>query len=137
RPDLLVLDIMLPDMSGLVVMRTVRERTTVPVILLTARRGDADKVRGLELGADDYVAKPFNPDELTARARAVLRRARQPVGGGDPVVRTKDVEIDLSRRVAKRNGEIVHVTRTEWNLLEELAKNAGKVMSNVELLTRV
>jgi two-component system KDP operon response regulator KdpE len=136
RPDLVILDVMLPDRSGLEVMRELRERVPVPIILLTARGADNDKVRGLELGADDYVAKPFNPAELTARARAVLRRIR----AGDaaaPVVRAKDVEIDLDRRLVMRAGELVALTRTEWQLLQSLAEHPGKVLGSVELLTRV
>jgi two-component system KDP operon response regulator KdpE len=106
------------------------------MILLTAKGSDADKVRGLEMGADDYLAKPFSPEELSARVRAVLRRA---VGssGLENVVRVENVEIDLNRRLVKRDGELVTLTRTEWMLLQHLAANAGKVMLNAELLSKV
>ena len=132
RPDVVVLDIMLPDMSGLEVMRRLRERSNTPIILLTARDHDEDKVRGLELGADDYIVKPFNPQELTARVRAVMRRAvRESVG--DSVVLAGDVEIDLDKRLVSKAGEPVSLTRTEWMLLQHLASNAGRVMLNTEL----
>jgi two-component system KDP operon response regulator KdpE len=136
RPDVVVLDIMLPDMSGLEVMRRLRERSNTPIILLTARDHDEDKVRGLELGADDYVVKPFNPQELTARVRAVMRRAvRESMG--ESVVTAGDVEIDLDKRLVTKGGEPVSLTRTEWMLLQHLASNAGRVMLNTELLSKV
>jgi two-component system KDP operon response regulator KdpE len=136
RPDVVVLDIMLPDMSGLEVMRRLRERSNTPIILLTARDHDEDKVRGLELGADDYVVKPFNPQELTARVRAVMRRAvRESMG--DSVVVAGDVEIDLDKRLVTKGGDPVSLTRTEWMLLQHLASNAGRVMLNTELLSKV
>jgi len=136
RPDIVLLDIVMPDMTGLEVMRRLRERTNTPVILLTAKGSDADKVRGLEMGADDYLAKPFSPEELSARVRAVLRRA---VGssGLENIVRAGEVEVDLNRRLVKRNGELVTLTRTEWMLLQHLAANAGKIMLNAELLSKV
>ena len=136
RPDVVVLDIMLPDMSGLEVMRRLRERSNTPIILLTARDHDEDKVRGLELGADDYVVKPFNPQELTARVRAVMRRAvRESIG--ESMVVAGDVEIDLDKRLVTKAGEPVSLTRTEWMLLQHLASNAGRVMLNTELLSKV
>ena len=136
RPDIALLDIVMPDMNGLELMRRLRERAPLPVILLTGKGGEADKVRGLELGADDYLAKPFSPDELSARVRAVLRRA---TGWSTPdnVVRAGSLEIDLSRRLVTRDGEILSLTRTEWMLLQHLAANAGKVMLNAELLSKV
>lgn len=136
RPDIVLLDIVMPDMDGLEVMRQLRERSSVPVILLTAKGSDTDKVRGLELGADDYLAKPFSPEELSARVRAVLRRsvvAPTP----DKIVRLGDIEVDLNRRLVTRNGEQLTLTRTEWMLLQHLASNPGKVMLNAELLTKV
>lgn len=135
RPDAVLLDVMMPGLSGLEVMRRLRERSNVPVLLVTAKDKDTDKVRGLELGADDYIVKPFNPDELGARVRAVLRRmVAQDV---EHVIRVADVEIDLNRRLVKKAGEPVALTRTEWLLLQHLAANAGKVMLNTELLTKV
>jgi two-component system KDP operon response regulator KdpE len=136
RPDVVVLDIMLPDMSGLEVMRRLRERSNTPIILLTARDHDEDKVRGLELGADDYVVKPFNPQELTARVRAVMRRAVRE-SNGESIVVAGDVEIDLDKRLVTKSGEAVSLTRTEWMLLQHLASNAGRVMLNTELLSKV
>jgi two-component system KDP operon response regulator KdpE len=136
RPDIVLLDIVMPDLDGIEVMRRLRERRAVPVILLTARGSTADKAMGLDLGADDYVAKPFHPDELAARVRAVIRRSAgpQPAGG---VVRFDDVEIDLERRRVTRAGQVVGLSRTEWLLLSHLATNAGKVVLHTELLTKV
>jgi two-component system KDP operon response regulator KdpE len=136
RPDIVLLDLIMPQMNGLEVMRRLRERVNTPVLLVTARDGDSDKVRGLEMGADDYIVKPFSPDELGARVRAVLRRS---VGArtADHVVRAGELEIDLDRRIVKRGGEPVPLTRTEWLLLQQLASNAGRVMLNREVLTRV
>lgn len=136
RPDIALLDIVMPDMSGLELMRELRERGDLPVILLTAKGSDSDKVRGLEMGADDYLAKPFSPDELSARVRAVLRRA---VGSTavDNIVRIDDVEIDLNHRLVRSGGELISLTRTEWMLMQHLAANAGKVMLNAELLSKV
>ncbi len=136
RPDIALLDIVMPEMTGLEVMRRLRERSTIPVILLTAKGSEGDKVRGLELGADDYLAKPFSPDELSARVRAVLRRT---VGSSstENVVHISNIEVDLNRRLVKRNGKIVTLTRTEWMLLQHLAANAGKIMLNAELLSKV
>lgn len=135
RPDAILLDVMMPGLSGLEVMRRLRERSNVPILLVTAKDKDTDKVRGLELGADDYIVKPFNPDELGARVRAVLRRMlSQDV---ERVIQAGQVEIDLNRRLVKKGGEPVALTRTEWLLLQHLASNAGKVMLNTELLTKV
>ncbi|HEX5141304.1 MAG TPA: response regulator transcription factor, partial [Dehalococcoidia bacterium] len=99
RPDMVILDIMMPDISGLEVMRRMRERSSVPIILLTAKDHDQDKVKGLDLGADDYLIKPFNPEELSARVRAVLRRGVRTADGEDNIVTVGDVEIDLTRRL--------------------------------------
>ena len=136
RPDIALLDIVLPDVSGLELMRELRTRGDLPIILLTAKGSDADKVRGLEMGADDYLSKPFSPEELSARVRAVLRRA---VGASTPekVVHAGDLEVDLNHRLVRRNGELLSLTRTEWMLLQHLASNPGKVMLNSELLSKV
>lgn len=138
RPDIVVLDIMFPDISGFEVLNRLRERGPIPVIMLTGRARDSDKIRGLEMGADDYLAKPFNPEELAARVRAVLRRARQAEGGpdGEPV-QVGALVIDLDRRVVERDGELVPLTRTEWNLLEVLVRNQGKALMNPEILGKV
>ena len=136
RPDIVLLDIVMPDLDGIEVMRLLRERRPVPVILLTAKGSATDKAKGLDLGADDYIAKPFHPDELAARVRAVIRRSTglQPGAG---VIRFDDVEIDLERRTVTRAGELVSLSRTEWLLLQHLANNAGKVVLHTELLTKV
>ena len=136
RPDIILLDIVMPDLDGIEVMRQLRERRPVPVILLTAKGSTADKAKGLDLGADDYVAKPFHPDELAARVRAVLRRASG-AAQGVGVIAFDDIEIDLERRVVLRKGELVQLSRTEWLLLQHLASNAGKVVLHTELLTKV
>jgi len=135
RPDVVLLDIMMPGESGLEVMKKIRERTRTPVLLLTAKDKETDKVRGLELGADDYIVKPFNLPELGARIRAVLRRVRGLTPTG-PVI-AGDLEIDLGGRTVKKQGQLVNLTRTEWLLLEHLASNAGKLVTNRELLTKV
>lgn len=136
RPDLVILDLMLPDRDGLEIMRHLRERMDVPIIILTARGSDHDKVAGLELGADDYLAKPFNPEELTARVNAVLRRTHTGASGGTRVV-IGDVEIDLAKRAVYKRSELIRLTRTEWLLLQTLAANAGKVVLHTELLSKV
>jgi two-component system KDP operon response regulator KdpE len=138
RPDLVVLDLMMPGIDGFETLRRIRAQGQVPVIMLTARAGDADKLRGLEGGADDYVTKPFNPDELAARIAAVLRRtAGSAPAGGRPVLRYPGVEIDLERRQVTVSGEEVRLSRTEWELLTQLAGNAGRVMLHGELLARI
>jgi two-component system KDP operon response regulator KdpE len=138
RPDLIVLDLMMPGMDGFETLRRIRSASQVPVILLTARAGDHDKLRGLEGGADDYVTKPFNPDELAARIAAVLRRtAGTAPTAGRAVLRYPGVEIDLERRRVLVQGEETRLSRTEWELLAQLAANAGRVMLHAELLTRI
>ena len=136
QPDIALLDIVMPEMDGLELMRRLRERGPLPVILLTAKGSETDKVRGLEMGADDYVAKPFSPDELSARVRAVLRRASGP-NTVESIVRSGAIEVDLNRRLVKRNDELVSLTRTEWMLLQHMASYPGKVMLNAELLSKV
>ena len=138
RPDLIVLDLMMPGMDGFETLRRVRQDSQIPVIMLTARASDADKLKGLQSGADDYMTKPFNPDELSARVAAVLRRA----GGGAPaggraILRYPGVEIDLERRLVTVGGSEARLSRTEWELLAQLAGNAGRVMMHGELLSRI
>lgn len=135
-PDIALLDIVMPDMNGLELMRHLRERSSMPIILLTAKGSEADKVRGLEMGADDYVAKPFSPDELSARVRAVLRRTSSTTEG-ETIVNAGRIAIDLNRRLVSRDGNLVSLTRTEWMLLQHLASHPGKVMLNGELLAKV
>lgn len=137
-PDLVVLDVMMPEMDGFETLRRIRQRSQVPVIMLTARGSDADKLRGLQSGADDYVTKPFNPDELEARIAAILRRsAGAATAGAGSVLRYPGVEIDLERRRVVVDGEEVRLSRTEWELLSQLAGNAGRVMLHGELLSRI
>jgi two-component system, OmpR family, KDP operon response regulator KdpE len=137
RPDLVVLDLMMPGIDGFETLRRIRAGRQTPVILLTARSGDADKLRGLEGGADDYLTKPFNPDELAARVTAVLRRTAGAVPAARQVLRYPAVEIDLERRRVAVRGEEVRLSRTEWELLSQLGANAGKVMLHGELLSRI
>lgn len=136
RPDIVLLDIVMPDFDGIEVMRQLRERRPVAVILLTAKGSAADKSKGLDLGADDYIAKPFHPDELAARVRAVLRRSSG-ASPGSGVLAFDDIEIDLERRLVLRDGKTVQLSRTEWLLLQHLAANPGKVVLHTELLTKV
>jgi two-component system KDP operon response regulator KdpE len=138
RPDLIILDLMMPGMDGYETLRRIRSTTQVPVIMLTARAGDADRLKGFQVGADDYITKPFNPDELAARVAAVLRRtAGSAPTGGRTILRYPDVEIDLERRRVTVKGEEVRLSRTEWELLSQLAANAGRVMLHGELLSRI
>ena len=136
RPDIVLLDLALPDLDGFEVMRKLQERRQVPVVLLSAKGSTTDKARGLDLGADDYLAKPFQPEELAARVRAILRRTLD-IAGEQGVVAFDDVAIDLSRRLVTRRGKLVHLSRTEWLLLSHLAANAGRVVLHGELLTKV
>jgi two-component system KDP operon response regulator KdpE len=136
RPDIALLDVVLPDLDGIEVMRQLRESRPIPIILLTGISSATDKARGLDLGADDYIAKPFHPDELAARVRAVLRRANGPAHAHG-VIRVNDYEIDLERRLLRRGSQVVPVSRTEWMLLQHLALNAGKVVLHAELLSKV
>lgn len=136
RPDLIVLDLMLPQMDGLHVCRIIRKESDVPIIMLTARVEEVDKLIGLELGADDYVTKPFSPRELVARVRAVLRRIQQqelPT----PLITAGEVIIDPDRRRVSVRGQEVELTPTEFDLLRVLASTPGRVFSRMELLDRV
>ncbi|HEY6744336.1 MAG TPA: response regulator transcription factor [Mycobacteriales bacterium] len=134
--DVVLLDLMLPGMDGFSVCRTVRSRGDLPIIMITARSGSEDVVRGLEAGADDYVTKPVVASELAARIRALLRRAR-PGRPESTLIRAGDVEIHPDRGIATRNGEDVHLTLTELRLLTELAQAAGNVVTREQLLERV
>jgi two-component system KDP operon response regulator KdpE len=136
RPDIVLVDLVMPDLDGIEVMRQIRERRQVPVVLLSAKSSTSDKARGLDLGADDYLAKPFQPDELGARVRAILRRT-DPAEERPGIVRFDDVEIDLDRRLVTRDSQLVQLSRTEWLLLRHLAANAGRVVLHSELLTKV
>jgi DNA-binding response OmpR family regulator len=137
KPGLVILDLGLPGMDGLDVARALRRESNIPIIMLTARVDEADRLVGLELGADDYVPKPFSPRELVARVRAVLRRAgperevaAQPIAAGD-------LSIDPERRLVSMAGRTVELTPTEFDLLVVLASHPGRVFSRMELLDRV
>jgi two-component system alkaline phosphatase synthesis response regulator PhoP len=136
RPDLIVLDLNLPEMDGLDVCRALRRESDVPIIMLTARADEADRLIGLELGADDYITKPFSPRELVARVRAVLRRVRG--GVHQPgLVRVGDLEIDLPGHRVTRAGETIDLTRSEFNLLALLAQHPGQTFKRAQLLDRL
>lgn len=137
QPDVVILDVMMPVMDGLEAMRRIRESSNVPIILLTARSGPQDKIFGLDMGADDYVTKPFNPDELSARVAAILRRSDGTVTARNEVLEYEHVTIDLARRAVTVHGNDVRLSRTEWELLHLLASNAGRVMLHTELLSRI
>ena len=136
RPDLVVLDLALPKRDGFAVLEQVREKTDLPIIVLTARGLEEDKVKGLRLGADDYLTKPFSPRELVARIESVLRRSapRAPRSG---TIATHDLAIDLTARRVRRGGKDIHFTPTEFNLLAELASHPGEALTHDALLTRV
>lgn len=133
RPDLIVLDLGLPGIDGLDVTRTLRKSSDVPIIMLTARAEEADRIVGLELGADDYLVKPFSPKELVARVRAVLRRVDASVEAPD-VVRAGDLEIDTTKRSVTLDGVHVDLTPTEFDLLLHLARSPGRVYTRSQLL---
>ena len=138
EPDLLVLDVVMPGMDGFETLKQVREISSVPVIILSAKEANSEKIKGLKLGADDYLAKPFNPDELVARIEAIRRRLA-------PIENPKNADfINLGRVILNTknhliivDGKAIQLTRIEWLLLNELARNRGKLMLYGELLTRV
>lgn len=135
-PDLVILDIMLPGMDGFEVCREVRREQDVPILMLTARDEDIDKIVGLELGADDYLTKPFNPRELVARVKAILRRSNQPANGTASVLRVGDVQLDPSRREVLIAGEDVKLRTKEFDLLQVLLEQQGLVLSREKLLSQ-
>jgi two-component system alkaline phosphatase synthesis response regulator PhoP len=136
RPDLIVLDLNLPEMDGLDVCRALRRESDVPIIMLTARVDETDRLIGLELGADDYITKPFSPRELVARVRAVLRRVQG--GVHQPgLIRAGSLEIDLRGYRVTRAGEPIHLTRSEFNLLAVLAQHPGQTFTRAQLLDRL
>lgn len=138
EPDLILLDLMLPGVDGFEVCRQVRERSSCPIIMLTAKGAEEDKVRGLRLGADDYVTKPFSAQELLARVEAVLRRSRPPEGAErEPAIEVGDLRVDRQRKQVTVEGREVRLSPTEYRLLLCLAADAGVVLGRDELLTRV
>jgi two-component system KDP operon response regulator KdpE len=137
-PDLLVLDIVMPDMDGFEVLKRIREWSRIPILMLSARHNEEDKVKCLDLGADDYLCKPFGINELVARIRAVLRRSTPACDvRGQSSVTTGELQIDFARRRVTVAGAEVALTSTEYNLLRELALACGKVFTHAELLRRV
>ncbi len=139
-PDAVLLDVMMPGMDGFEVARRVREFTDVPIIMVTARDREQDKVKALDLGADDYVTKPFGAAELMARLRAVLRRSmavQASTNPAEPIIQSGDVRVDLARRRVTRGGGEVKLSPTEYGVLRELALNAGKVVASTQILKRV
>lgn len=139
KPDLIILDIMLPEMDGFTVCRKLRQTMQTPIIMLTAREEEVDKVLGLELGADDYITKPFSPRELMARVKANLRRVideSAPQKKGD-MVRYGDLEIDVNRYEVRRDGQVIDLTLREFELVKFLAMQKGQIFSRENLLEKV
>lgn len=137
-PDLVLLDVMMPEMDGFETLRSLRKFSNVPVIMLTVRDEEEDKVRGLELGADDYVTKPFSTRELVSRIKALLRRTQSPTEPKDSILRIDDrLSVDLNRRDVIVEGERIHLRPTEFRLLHHLIENAGWVVPHNTLLTKV
>ena len=137
EPDLVVLDVMMPDLDGFETLARIREVSAVPVIMLTVKADEEDRIRGLDLGADDYVTKPFSPRELSSRIRAVLRRAEPAKPGvGEPLVIDDDLAIDFPRRTVIVRGEQVKLRPTEYRLLQQLVENAGWIVPQEVLLSK-
>ena len=136
-PDLVLLDVMLPDGDGRDILRDIRASARTPVVMLTARGEEIDRVLGLELGADDYVTKPFSAAEVVARVRAVLRRADAPRAAGGPVLTAGEVSIDLDRHVATCGGELLDLTVKEFELLRMLLENAGRLVRRDDLIHEI
>jgi two-component system KDP operon response regulator KdpE len=137
-PDLVLLDVMLPDMDGFEVLKMIREVSNVPVIMLTAKGEEEDRVRGLELGADDYVTKPFSPRELVSRVRAVLRRTESATAPTHGLIEVDDrLKLDFDRHEVWVDGKLVNLRPTEYRLLYHLVQNAGWVISHDQLLANV
>jgi two-component system KDP operon response regulator KdpE len=138
RPAVIILDLALPDRPGNWVCAEIRKWSTVPILVLSAHHSEAEKIRLLEEGADDYVTKPFAPAELLARVRAQMRRARMAeLPGQDAVVRIGDLVVDTAARTVRRGGEDVHLTPTEWELLRTLLRHAGKTLTHSQLFRAV
>ena len=137
RPALVILDLMLPEVDGLEVCRQVRAESDVPIMMLTARDEDIDKIVGLELGADDYLTKPFNPRELVARVKAILRRTEAPAKPEGKVLHLDDVTIDPARREVTVAGQPVELRAKEFDLLHAFAEHKGMVLTREQLLSRV
>ncbi|WP_405491563.1 response regulator [Nocardia sp. NBC_00511] len=137
HPDVVVLDLGLPDMDGIEVLAGLRGWSTAPVIVLSARTDSSDKVEALDAGADDYVTKPFGMDELLARLRAAVRRSANTADTAEPVIETSSFTVDLAAKKVTRHGRDIHLTPTEWGVLEMLVRNRGKLVGRRELLREV
>ncbi|MBX5477134.1 MAG: response regulator transcription factor [Clostridia bacterium] len=137
QPSLVILDIMLPRLDGFAVCQKIRERSSVPIIMLTAKEAEDDKVRGLELGADDYVTKPFSPRELLARVRAIFRRAPADAAEQNRTLTCGDLELDMANYSVRKRGKPVELTVREFELLKHLLLHRGKVFTREELLQQV
>ena len=137
RPDVVLLDVMLPGVDGIEVCKRIRSQSSVPIVMLTARDNEQDRVHGLESGADDYVLKPFSSPELLARLRAQVRRARGQLGPTSDLVSVGNLEIDPSSRIAKLNARELILTTYEFSLLHTLAQNAGRVLTREQLIDRI
>jgi two-component system KDP operon response regulator KdpE len=137
-PDLVLLDVMLPDIDGFEVLRTIREVSSVPVIMLTAKGEEEDRIRGLELGADDYITKPFSPRELVSRVKAVLRRTETATTSTHTLIEVDDrLKLDFDRREVWVDGQLVKLRPTEYRLLYHLVQNSGWVVTHDQLLAKV
>ncbi len=137
QPDLMILDIMMPKMSGIDVCREVRKDKALPIIMLTAKSEEIDRILGLELGADDYIVKPFSPREVLARIKAVLRRFSEPTPVDDNIVRFAQLEINLNNYQVRAKGEIIPFTPKEVEILHMLAASAGQVFTREQILSQV
>lgn len=137
KPNLIILDLGLPDGDGVDFIVDVREWSAVPIVVLSARTNEIDKIRALDAGADDYLSKPFGVGELLARVRSAVRRLRQPGVNAHGVIQFGDVKLDIKARLVTKANQVVHLTPTEYRLLTVLANNAGRVVSNPQLLREV
>lgn len=137
RPDIILLDLGLPDMDGLDVIRQVRASASTPIVVLSVRGAERDKVAALDLGADDYLTKPFGVDELLARIRVALRHAARPASGAAPVFASGDLQVNLERRIVRAGGQDVHLTPTEYDLLRVFVTNPDRVLTDRMLLQEV
>jgi two-component system KDP operon response regulator KdpE len=137
HPDLILLDLRLPDMDGIEIIREVRSRSDTPIVVLSARESERSKVEALDLGADDYLTKPFGVEELLARVRVALRHLAKPTAGASAVFRTGDLEVDLERRLVRLGGQRVHLSPTEYELIKVFVAHPDKVLTDRMLLQKV
>ncbi|WP_409271997.1 response regulator transcription factor [Neobacillus sp. SCS-31] len=137
NPDLIILDLMLPDISGEEVCRLVRKESEVPILMLTAKSGEDDKINGIVMGADDYVTKPFSPREVVVRVQAILRRAKKSVEKSDKLQFKGGLTIDTEKKEVTMNGELISLTPIEYKLLTNMAENPGRVYSRMDLLEKI